>query len=60
MKQCSKKAIQKLQERIPLNIGIRVNVGKAKEDYAESMGKVVEELSDNEKKQAILDAVLAS
>ncbi len=42
------------------NLGITVKIGKANEVYAESIGKTVRQLSDQEKKQALLNAVLTS
>ena len=40
------------------NLGIVVKIGKANEDYAEILGKTVEELSGMEKQQALLNATL--
>jgi hypothetical protein len=40
------------------NLGIIAKVGEANEQYARSLGKTAEELTDTEKKQALLNAVL--
>lgn len=41
------------------NLGIVVNQIEAQKAYAESIGKTVEQLSDREKKQALINAVVA-
>jgi hypothetical protein len=40
------------------NLGLMINIDKANEQYAESLGKTASQLSDAEKKQAFLNAVL--
>ncbi len=40
------------------NLGIIVKIGKANDDYAVSIGKTVKQLTDQEKKMALLNAVL--
>lgn len=40
------------------NLGIIVNVDKANQEYAETLGKEVNQLTDAEKKQAFMNAVL--
>jgi len=40
------------------NLGIIIRVEKANKDYAESIGKVASQLTDAEKKQAFLNAVM--
>ncbi len=42
------------------NLGIVVQVEKANEDYARAIGKVADELTDAERKQAFLNAVMES
>ena len=42
------------------NLGIILDVDKANKDYAKSLGKTSDELSDVEKKQAFLNATLAA
>lgn len=42
------------------NLGILVNVTKANEDYAKSLGRTAASLSDAEKKQAFINAALAA
>jgi len=42
------------------NLGIVVKVGKANLDYATAIGKTVKQLTDQEKKTALLNAVLKS
>nr|DAE87602.1 MAG TPA: hypothetical protein [Caudoviricetes sp.] len=41
------------------NLGIVVNQTEAQKAYAESIGKTIEQLSDREKKQALINAVVA-
>lgn len=41
------------------NLGIVVNQTEAQEKYAQSVGKTVEQLSEVEKKQALVNAVVA-
>lgn len=41
------------------NLGIVVNQTEAQKAYAESIGKTVEQLSEREKKQALINAVVA-
>lgn len=40
------------------NLGLVINVTKANEDYASKLGKATEALTEEEKKQALLNAVL--
>jgi hypothetical protein len=42
------------------NLGIMVDVEKANQDFAQSLGKTVEQLTDQEKKQAFVNATLDS
>lgn len=42
------------------NLGIVINAEKTMKDYAESIGKGVDELTDAERKQALLNATIAS
>lgn len=42
------------------NLGITLRIGEANEKYATSIGKTVEQLTDAEKKTALLNAVLVS
>lgn len=42
------------------NLGITIKLGEAQELYAEKLGKTVAELTDAEKKQSLLNAVLES
>jgi len=42
------------------NLGIIIKSGEAQEQYAKSLGKTVEQLTANEKKEAIKNAVLVS
>lgn len=41
------------------NLGIVVNQKEAQEEYAASLGKTVEQLSEAEKKQALINKVVA-
>lgn len=41
------------------NLGIMVNQKEAQEQYAQSIGKTIEQLSEAEKKQALVNAVVA-
>lgn len=40
------------------NLGITIKLGEAQERYAEKLGKTVEEMTDAEKSQALLNAVI--
>lgn len=40
------------------NLGITIKLGEAQENYAKELGKTVAEMTDAEKKQALLNAVL--
>lgn len=42
------------------NLGIVINAEKVMKDYAESIGKAADDLTDAEKKQALLNATLAN
>lgn len=42
------------------NLGITIKLGEAQEMYAKKLGKTVEEMTDAEKKQALLNAVMES
>jgi hypothetical protein len=42
------------------NLGIMVDIEKANEEYAESIGKTASELTDQEKKQAFVNTTLAT
>lgn len=42
------------------NTGLTVRLGEANEKYAKSLGKTVDELTDEEKKMALLNGVLAA
>lgn len=42
------------------NLGITIKLGEAQEMYADKLGKTVAELTDAEKKQALLNAVMES
>lgn len=42
------------------NLGITIKLGEAQEMYAQKLGKTAAELTDTEKKQALLNAVLES
>lgn len=42
------------------NLGITIKLGAAQEEYAKKLGKSVEELTDVEMKQALLNSVLSS
>lgn len=41
------------------NLGITIKLGSANEQYAKQLGKTVNQLTDNERKQALLNAVLS-
>ncbi|MDR2416374.1 MAG: hypothetical protein LBD75_07440 [Candidatus Peribacteria bacterium] len=41
------------------NLGITVNAAAANEEYAKQIGKTVEQLTDEEKKQALINKVVA-
>jgi lambda family phage tail tape measure protein len=51
-------AVGRQSKMILDNLGIIVDVEKANEDYAKTLGKASEALSDNEKKQAFMNATL--
>lgn len=54
------KGIGRASPMILDNLGITVKIGEVNEDYAKSIGKTVEALTAQEKKQALLNAVLKS
>lgn len=53
------RGITKLEPELLDELGIFTKVGKASEDYARSVGKSVDSLTDFEKRQAFANAVLA-
>lgn len=52
-------AVARQSKMILDNLGIMVNVEKANEDYAASLGKTSAQLTDAERKQAFLNATMA-
>ena len=53
------RGISKLEPELLDELGLFTKVGKASEDYARSVGKSVDSLTDFEKRQAFANAVLA-